>query len=197
MARPRAYDPGTVVEAARDLFWERGYELASVGELEDRTGLNRSSLYQAFGSKRGLFDAALRCYVEQETGPMLSGMRQPGAGLQAVAAFFAAQAEAFRAYPERGARGCLMINTIAEFGARDGAIAQAAVAHRERLRQAFTTALGQGAARGEFDPSHVATRACLLVSAAMGISLIARTDPGAAADMCETIAAEVSSWRRA
>jgi AcrR family transcriptional regulator len=196
MGRPRTYDPGAVVEAARDLFWERGYEAASVGVLEERTGLDRSSLYQAFGSKRNLFDAALRCYVEQETEPMLSGMRQAGAGLEAVAGFFAARAQAFRDDPERTARGCLMINTIAEFGIRDPAVARAAAAHRERLHHAFTTALSRAAARGEVDAGHVATRAGLLLSAAMGVFLAARTDTGVAADICEGIAAEVSSWRR-
>ncbi len=197
MGRPRAYDVSAVVEAARDLFWERGYELSSVGELEERTGLNRSSLYQAFGSKRDLFGAALRCYIQQETEPMLSGMRQPGAGLEAVAGFFEARAQAFRRDPERAARGCLMINTIAEFGTRDRTVAQAAAAHRERLHHAFSTALGRAAAQGELDTGHVAPRASLLVSAAMGVFLTAKTDPGAAAEACDAIAADVSSWHPA
>jgi TetR/AcrR family transcriptional regulator, transcriptional repressor for nem operon len=197
MGRPRAYDVSAVVEAARDLFWERGYELSSVGELEERTGLNRSSLYQAFGSKRDLFGAALRCYIQQETEPTLSGMRQPGAGLEAVAGFFEARAQAFRSDPELAARGCLMINTIAEFGTRDRTVAQAAAAHRERLHHAFSTALGRAAARGELDTGDVAPRASLLVSAAMGVFLTAKTDPGAAAEACEAIAADVSSWHPA
>ena len=196
MGRPRAYDVSAVVEAARDLFWERGYELSSVGELEERTGLNRSSLYHAFGSKRDLFGAALRCYVEQETEPALSGMRQPGAGLEAVSGFFEARAQAFRRDPQRAARGCLMINTIAELGARDRLVAQAAAAHRERLHEAFAAALSRAAKRGELDAGRVAPRASLLVAAAMGVFLAAKTDPGAAAETCEAIAADVKSWRR-
>ena len=59
MARPKGYDRDAVLVAARDLFWEQGYERASIADLEKRTGLNRSSIYQEFGSKRELFSAAL------------------------------------------------------------------------------------------------------------------------------------------
>lgn len=47
-----------MVEAAGDLFWEQGYEKTSIGELEKKTGLDRSSLYHAFGNKHALFRAA-------------------------------------------------------------------------------------------------------------------------------------------
>ncbi len=195
MGRPRAYDTTAVVTAARDLFWERGYEVTSVGDLEDRTGLSRSSLYQAFGSKRELFEAALRCYVEEEIEGMLGGMRQAGAGLEAVETFFAGRARAFRDDPVRTARGCLMVNTIAELGSRDPRAAQAAAAHWKRLREAFAAALREAAARGQVDTAHVRTRTHLLASATMGVFLTARIDPADAADVCDAVAAEVSSWR--
>ena len=54
MGRPKGYDRETVLLAARDLFWEQGYERTSIADLEERTGLNRSSLYTEFGSKRQL-----------------------------------------------------------------------------------------------------------------------------------------------
>ena len=54
MARPKDYDRDDVLISARDLFWEQGYEATSITELEERTGLNRSSLYREFGSKYGL-----------------------------------------------------------------------------------------------------------------------------------------------
>jgi len=65
MARPKGYDRDAVLVAARDLFWEQGYERASIADLEKRTGLNRSSIYQEFGSKRELFSAALQCYADR------------------------------------------------------------------------------------------------------------------------------------
>jgi AcrR family transcriptional regulator len=195
MGRPRSYDETSVVEAARDTFWQHGYELASIGELEERTGLKRSSLYQAFGSKRGLFEAALRNYIERETEPTLSRMRQPNAGLKEVLAYFKARARGLRTDPQRTARGCLVINTIAEFGTRDPAIGRLGEAHRKCVHDAFHTALRQAAACGEVDAGRVATRAEMLVSAAIGISLTARVDLAMAADASDAVAAEVAAWR--
>lgn len=59
MARPRSFDPAVVVRQARDAFVAGGYRGTSVDDLLTATGLSRASLYQAFGSKRGLFLAAL------------------------------------------------------------------------------------------------------------------------------------------
>lgn len=59
MARPRSFDPATVITRARDAFVAGGYRGTSVDDLLTATGLARASLYQAFGSKRGLFVAAL------------------------------------------------------------------------------------------------------------------------------------------
>src|SRR5437763_414744 len=60
MGRPRSFDTRTVIAAARDAFVRNGYVGTSVDDLLQATGLQRASLYSAFGSKRGLFLAALQ-----------------------------------------------------------------------------------------------------------------------------------------
>lgn len=65
MGRPRSFDTETVVAAARDAFVRGGYVGTSVDDLLRATGLQRASLYSAFGSKRGLFIAALRQHVPE------------------------------------------------------------------------------------------------------------------------------------
>ena len=67
MARPRSFDHATVVRQARDAFVAGGYRGTSVDDLLTATGLSRASLYQAFGSKRGLF---LVCVTDRPTGPV-------------------------------------------------------------------------------------------------------------------------------
>ena len=52
MARPRAFDYERVVAGATEVFWDGGYEGTSVDDLEHGTGLNRSSLYRTFETKR-------------------------------------------------------------------------------------------------------------------------------------------------
>lgn len=74
MARPRSFDTEAVARAARQVFWARGFEATSLPDLEAATGLGRSSLYQAFGSKRGLFDAAVASYLDEVVHPLLADL---------------------------------------------------------------------------------------------------------------------------
>ncbi len=60
MGRKRSFDEGAVLAAAGRAFLTAGFEGTSIDELVRATGLLRGSLYQAFGSKRGLFLAVLR-----------------------------------------------------------------------------------------------------------------------------------------
>ena len=60
MGRPRAFDTDDVVRRAGEVFARSGYHGASVDEVLKATGIQRASLYQAFGSKRGLFVEVLR-----------------------------------------------------------------------------------------------------------------------------------------
>ena len=68
MGRNRSFDEAVVVQQAAAAFLRSGYEGTSIEDLVTATGLHRGSLYQAFGSKRGLFLACLRGAVT-ERGP--------------------------------------------------------------------------------------------------------------------------------
>jgi TetR/AcrR family transcriptional repressor of nem operon len=65
MGRQRGYDEGEVLDRSARAFLRAGYEGTSVEELVGATGLHRGSLYQAFGSKRGLFVSCLRRQVSE------------------------------------------------------------------------------------------------------------------------------------
>jgi TetR/AcrR family transcriptional regulator, transcriptional repressor for nem operon len=193
--RPRAFDEQAVIHAARDVFSERGPELTSIVDLEQGTGLDRSSLYNTFGSKQGLFEAALRSYLQEGIEARLTNLRQPTAGLATVVAFFVGMAQSLRSDLARAERGCLMVNAVAELGAHDPRTARA-TAYRDTFRSAFLTALRQAAARGEMLARRVEPRARILTSLTMGLFVTARIDPADAAEVCEEVAAEVRAWRR-
>jgi AcrR family transcriptional regulator len=194
MARPRAYVTDEVIRAARDLFWERGYEATSLADLEERTGLNRSSLYQAFGSKRGLFEEALRHYLREEAEPRLAGLDRPGAGLAEVTGYLRGLAASLRAHPAAARRGCLMVNTVAELADRDEGARQVGLAYRERIADALGGALRNAAHRGLLPGDSVAPRVKLLTAAVLGVLLDARIDPAEAADVADATADEVDRW---
>ncbi|NUR84214.1 MAG: helix-turn-helix transcriptional regulator, partial [Nonomuraea sp.] len=63
MARTREFDTDAAVERAMDVFWSRGYAATSIQDLVEATGVGRGSLYAAFGSKEGLYEAALLRYA--------------------------------------------------------------------------------------------------------------------------------------
>ena len=67
MGRKRSFDDDEVLARARKIFLEHGYEGTSIDALVKATGLLRGSLYGAFGSKHGMFVAALRDATDSES----------------------------------------------------------------------------------------------------------------------------------
>ncbi|PRY35674.1 TetR/AcrR family transcriptional regulator [Umezawaea tangerina] len=72
IGRPRGFDVDEALERAVVVFWERGYEGASLTDLTDAMGITRTSMYAAFGNKEELFRKALERYTE---GPAAYGAR--------------------------------------------------------------------------------------------------------------------------
>lgn len=190
IGRRRQFDEVAAVRAARDLLWEKGYASTSLTDLELATRLNRSSLYQAFGSKIGLFTRAVQNYCEEILWPLIEPMEADDAGLDEIAAYFLALAGRIRkSTRQAAARGCLVTNTAPELNVLDDAIADIVRSYRNRLHTAFTNALS--AIEGVDHPDRTAE---VLTAAQMGLMITARFDPIAAARTAETIAADVRTW---
>lgn len=64
--RPRAFDSDAALEKAMQVFWRQGYEGTSLSDLTEAMGINRPSLYAAYGNKEALFLKVLERY---EAGP--------------------------------------------------------------------------------------------------------------------------------
>ncbi len=190
MPRPRSFDTDEVVEAAKHVFWDRGYHGTAIEDLERSTKLNRSSLYWAFGGKRALFLQALSAYLDGFISPRLAPMERADAGLDDIVGFFRGLGEHFRADETSARRGCLMVNSIAEFEGREVQLEGRAELFRDRLNGAFTSALAASADRELVDQ-----RARLLTSATLGVWLAARIAPGDAARTCDAWIAQIQAWQ--
>lgn len=62
MARQKEFDETAALQTAMHLFWEKGFEATSLQDLERATGLKRTSIYNAFGNKRALFEKVVELY---------------------------------------------------------------------------------------------------------------------------------------
>ena len=124
MPRPREFDEGDVVAAARDEFWSRGYAATSVDDLTTVTGLGKGSLYGAFGDKHGLFLRALDDYIGTSLDSVRGQLRDPmHSAYDRLTRHIRAQAKAIAADKVR--RGCMMAKSAAELSATDDTVERA------------------------------------------------------------------------
>ena len=146
--RPRAYEPDEALGRATEAFWRGGYSATSLDVLSAATGMNRPSLYGAFGDKHALYLAALARYVDGGRAAMdaaLGGKRSLRSALRRV---FEIALQMY--YPaDEAARGCFLIGTAAVESVGDE---QIRAVLRDGLRsfdQAFEARLRRAQAEGE------------------------------------------------
>jgi TetR/AcrR family transcriptional repressor of nem operon len=193
--RPREFDPDEVVEQLALLFWEQGYESTSITDIEARTGLSRSSLYNEWGGKEQLFAAALDAYQARLWQYMLGPVAEGDAGLADVHTFLD---RLLAGFAPGAPRGCLMASSIAEFGRRDPAVVAATDTYRSNLDGALRAALDRGVEAGELAAHDLDARARALATWVIGFSVAARSLPGLDQARTEVGAAHrlVDGWRR-
>ncbi len=113
----KSFDEARAVEQAMQVFWEKGYESASIADLIERTGVNRGSLYNAFGGKRALFVKALLKYDQENRRTLLAELEALDDPTRAISQFFEHVVAETVADPYQ--KGCFVINTAAECAQHD------------------------------------------------------------------------------
>jgi len=108
--RPRSFDADAVLDKARAVFWNLGYAATSLDDLAAATGLNRPSLYGAFGDKHALYIAALQRSRDESVRAMGQALAldQP---LRAVLGIIYLSAIRIYRAGDAGQRGCFLIGT--------------------------------------------------------------------------------------
>ncbi|MBI5716529.1 MAG: TetR/AcrR family transcriptional regulator [Burkholderiales bacterium] len=193
--RPRAYDPAAALAAATAAFWRAGYAATSLDALSEATGMNRPSLYGAFGDKRDLYLAALQRYVDEARAAMDAALAAPRPLREGLKRVFDLALKLY--YPaDESPRGCLLVGTAATEAVQDEGIRDVLGRGLRNFDQAFEQRLKRAVAEGELpadaDPAQLARlasavlhsvalrsragdrRSELAATAAAGIALICR-----------------------
>ncbi|MFF0630516.1 TetR/AcrR family transcriptional regulator [Streptomyces sp. NPDC004296] len=157
IGRPRGFDAEEALEQAMRVFWERGYEGASLTDLTSAMGITRTSMYAAFGNKEDLFRKALERYTE---GPAAYGARalRESTARQVATEFLSG---AVRATTRPGCpAGCLGVQASLAAGDTGRAARDALVAWRNegtvRLRDRFRQAVDEDDLPPDSDPGVLA-----------------------------------------
>lgn len=175
--RPRSFEEREVVERLEKAFWSHGFEGLSLEQLTESTGLSRSSLYNAFGSKSGMMRAAVDAYAARSCARFDAAMaeRPLRAAIERLLRVAAGLADPADASAQR--LGCLIGNLIAERAVDDAdkAYLGEKVAQIERsLRTGFETAGAEGMLVGDADPGALARFTLVQMQ---GLRLVARAHP--------------------
>ena len=175
IGRPREFERDDALDTAMQLFWSQGYEATGVADLCSHMRLGRQSLYNTFGDKESLFIEALHHYRKTRLQPMVETLRRSGSGLQNVRRVLDGWETAGA---QMAQRGCLMANSIAEFGMRDTRFSAVLGQMLGEMEDAFTHALEKARADGELPPGRdPRTLARLFTTLGQGLSTVGKLDP--------------------
>ncbi|WP_166850374.1 TetR/AcrR family transcriptional regulator [Isoptericola sp. BMS4] len=174
--RPRGFDPAAALRSARDVFWASGYGSTSIQALVDEVGLERGSLYAAFGDKRRLYFEAVKLYWSEYEESLRSALaRVPLLPALRDVLVMPAQLGAVASDP-RAPHGCMMGNTVAELVPQDAEATALVAESFSRFARLTAEALRQAQERGEITvASSPEAQAHMLLVLAEGTALLART----------------------
>ncbi|WP_149205434.1 TetR/AcrR family transcriptional regulator [Actinotalea subterranea] len=186
MARPREFDEGAVLDAARDQFWSKGYAGTSMDAIASATGLGKGSLYGAFGSKQQLFLQVFDTYCARIADDVASNLSGPDdeafgrlcAHIRAAAAGVAA---------DQRHRGCLLAKGAAELSEHDPDVVYRSRQTLERIAATLAEDIRAAQRHGDLDPAADADQLATLVLAVLrGIEALGKA--GVDADRLEDVA---------
>lgn len=148
--RPRSYDPDEALARAMDTFWIGGYSGTSLDALSASTGMQRPSLYGAFGDKRSLYLETLARYTDESIASMRETLDFEGGLPDGLAALYNS-AISFYAPRNTDPRGCFLIGTAAVEAMSDAGIRARLRNALRRLDRVFEDRFRQAQAKGELD----------------------------------------------
>lgn len=174
--RPREYDPEVALGRAMDAFWDGGFSGTSLDDLSARMGMNRPSLYAAFGDKEALYLKTLESYIAGRNAAIAEAL---GSGLPLPEAFRTGYYRMIDRFLEgdRGARGCYLLGTAITEAVVNEEVRKLLAASQGEVDGLFQEVFGAAQARGELGP-HADPKALAILASAIVHTLALRARAG-------------------
>jgi len=176
MVRPREFDEEQALDAAMRLFWEKGYEATSLSDLTSRMGIQRPSIYSAFGDKKELFESALRKYTKMHASQIRNKLQHNESVKEAFRSLFTGLVN--DEYNQSPNKGCFCTNTMVELAPHDEKFEILTREHQMYLSAIFQEALERAIHSGELTTNmNPKALAQTLVVSLIGLTVLLKSRP--------------------
>lgn len=150
--RPRAYEPEVALARAMDVFWKEGFSATSLDALSAATGMNRPSLYGAFGDKREIYLKAYAHYRDRARQRMGEAIASDMPLRPLLRRMYDIALDMYLS-GDSGPRGCLTVMTATSEAVFDPEIREVVVSGMVEMDRAFARIVANGQVRGELSKS--------------------------------------------
>jgi len=155
--RPREFDMDEALDQALHVFWKKGYEGASMPDLTAAMGINRPSIYGAFGNKEELFRKALDRYMQKSAVFTEETLNEPTARAS-IERFLRGVID--KSVCPDSPRGCLLVQGALVCGEESETVRRELISCRarseERLQKRFERAKQEGDLKADSNPAQMA-----------------------------------------
>ncbi|MEV6253031.1 TetR/AcrR family transcriptional regulator [Nocardia sp. NPDC051929] len=190
--RPRAFDRAEALRRAMEVFWEHGYEGASMNDLTAAMGINSPSLYAAFGGKEALFRAAVDLYGHTDGGYTARALREEPTARAAIEAMLRDNAVAYT--EENKPHGCMVVLAGSTYTTRNTGIRDFLIDKRRATTEDIRRRLERGVTEGDLPPgTDSAALAAFYTTVLYGLSIHAR-DGAALPELTASIDCAMAAW---
>lgn len=192
--RPRGFDPEQALDRALEVFWEHGFQGASMAELTAAMGLSKPSLYAAFGDKEALYLKALDRYAALGADKAVRVLEAEPDGRRAIEAFLRETASMLTDPDLPG--GCFVVNGAADCGgaATPPAVEAALRRSLQQGEQRFRARLERARREGQLAPNaRIEDLAVFFSSLLAGLGVLAKSG-AKRAKLDAAITAAMAAW---
>lgn len=169
----KSFDTDEVLDNAMSVFWAKGYEVTSMSDLIKATGINKGSLYNAFGSKKALFREAFLKYEHEQRQAKLTKLTQKDSPVEAIETLFDMLVD--QSVKDEDKKGCLLVNTAVNLPHHDAdievAVLKGMTDYEVFFKDQLTLAKLRGEVKGTLDVNRTAKGLLALV---VGLRVLAR-----------------------